>query len=553
MRLDRARAEHELFADFTVRRPAATNSAILRSLAVSALRPAWVAARTTWWPSRRSSRVASLRSRSAPSRRTPASASISASRAASRSPAAASAWPSASLRGREERTAGASRCAPRPTPSSARCWRQHAPRAMPRTGAWGLGARCSAASASAQARCASIRSAVAAGRSTAECSRNASTNWSRPAPGCGGDERDAEAPSRVAPRRGSPRVPLAAASPACCRAAPTSPAVSRADASAHCAHSRIRALPARRARSTPSSAAAVASAIRPSSTSVATDSIARITSTRSRPVAPRLGTAPEVGERRVELAEPAARAPLHPERGETSRELGRGEPLQRGARLVEAPRRPGPARRNGCERPAGQGGDLERRLADRASVVARVGGLGERLVEVAGQQPGQAKREPQPDPIRGRLSRQIDERHMEAAAPFFVPAEPPLHVGQRDREPQAIGGTRSGQCAAQGRPGSGGIAGAAWARPGAVASRSVARVGRRAAAAVRQRGTARRSRGPTPGARWRRTEQRDRASSPGRAACSTWCASVTAPAPRRSSSAAARACAPSRHPPPAAR
>ena len=134
--------------------------------------------------------------------------------------------------------------------------------------------------------------------------------------------------------------------------------------------------------------------------------------------------------------------------------------MSRSSAALDSSSRSGPPpRRNGREHPGGQRGDLECRIADRAGVVARVRRVRERLVELAGQQRHQAEREPQPDPIGRRLRRQLAERHVEAAARGFVPAEPPLQVGQRDRERQAIGGTGAGQRVVKGRPGSDGVTG----------------------------------------------------------------------------------------------
>ena len=155
------------------------------------------------------------------------------------------------------------------------------------------------------------------------------------------------------------------------------------------------------------------------------------------------GAASEVRERRPELSERAARAAVHPERGQAGRQLRRGKPVKRGGGLVQPACRLGPVGRRRARQGAdGEGGELEDGIVDRAGVVAGVAGVGLRGVEVAGDQRGQAEREPEADPVRRRLRRLLAEGDVQAAAGVLMAAEPPFLVGQRDREPQAV--SRSG-------------------------------------------------------------------------------------------------------------
>ena len=90
-----------------------------------------------------------------------------------------------------------------------------------------------------------------------------------------------------------------------------------------------------------------------------------------------LGTAPEVGERRVQLSEPAARTTLHPERREARLKLRRAEPLERGARLVQPARRlladPPPKRLRAPRRPGRRSRTPDRRSRGRRRARRRSG------------------------------------------------------------------------------------------------------------------------------------------------------------------------------------
>ena len=104
----------------------------------------------------------------------------------------------------------------------------------------------------------------------------------------------------------------------------------------------------------------------------------------------------------------------------------------------------GPGSGRARERAGGERGELEDGIADRPGVVACVGGVRLRVVQVARQQRGQAEREPQADAVRRRLRRQLAEGDVEAARGILVAAEPPFLVGQGDgeREPVVRSGAR---------------------------------------------------------------------------------------------------------------
>jgi hypothetical protein len=105
---------------------------------------------------------------------------------------------------------------------------------------------------------------------------------------------------------------------------------------------------------------------------------------------------PEVGQGGIELPERAARAGVHPERGQARRRLARAQPLERGGWSGPAPR--------------------------------------------AGRQRGQAEREPQADAIGRGLRRQVAEHDVQPAPRVLVAAEPPLLVGEGDGEDQTLAG-----------------------------------------------------------------------------------------------------------------
>ena len=189
-----------------------------------------------------------------------------------------------------------------------------------------------------------------AGRSPARRRRStAATPTARsPLPAASAPRR---APSPVARRRGSRpasvcRLPPRAATRRRRRPRPVAPCAARCAPRAASASCR-----ARRASSSPSSAAAPASASRPSSINVATDSMREYQHESLAPLCSRRDREParEVRQRALNCPSAAARAAVHPERRQARRQLLGGEPLERGARLVAAPRR---SRRGRASAPA---------------------------------------------------------------------------------------------------------------------------------------------------------------------------------------------------------
>ena len=351
-------------------------------------------------------------------------------------------------------------------------------------------------------------------------------------------------------RRSRPASARAAAQPA------TSPAASRAEARALWAHSSMRGMPDRRASSTPSSPAATASARRPSSISVATDSTVSSSRTLSRPVsAARADAALEVRERRVELPERVPCAAVHPESGKPRRQLLAAEPLERGGWTRRGPSAPsGPsaavtrARAPPASAAASKTGSPIARASSRASLTwaARLAEIAARTAPsgraraAAGCDPATAppaaRRAP---PGAGAAPRSLPPSHHSALASGDGEPQPLRRPGGAQRFEQRLarrrrvagGGLRLGEQRLQ--PGSArGVVGSVGQQP--------------------QRGGVERGRGsPAPGTAARRRPRSSRSmacSSPGRAACSTWWARSTGPAPRRSSARAARACAPRRQP-----
>jgi hypothetical protein len=90
------------------------------------------------------------------------------------------------------------------------------------------------------------------------------------------------------------------------------------------------------------------------------------------------------------------------------------------------------------QRAGAQRGGLEDGRADCSRVVAGVVGLAACLGEVARHQRGQAEREPEADPVWRRLGGQRAERDVQAAASVLDLPQPPLGVGDADRQREAV-------------------------------------------------------------------------------------------------------------------
>ena len=306
-------------------------------------------------------------------------------------------------------------------------------------------------------------------------------------------------------------------------------------------------MPARRARSRPCSAVTIASAGRPSSMRTPARSTVSCRRTFSRPVS----AASAAPRSRSASAASAARA--HGGRGRASRTPagGSGAARARAARARRWPphRRGTLAGRHARDRAARERRRLEHRVADRAGVGGGVGGLIARVGEVAAHQRRERQREPQPDPVGRRLGGQLAERDVEPPPRVRRPAEPPLRVGDRDGEREAVGGRRRPQRAEQRL-----VRAGARRRPRPARRRAGPRSAcgprSRGGAAARRRGSARRSPAPATAARRpRRAAARSRRRRRGRPPARRDGRAPPTPAPRRSIAAAARAWAPSRQPP----
>ena len=146
----------------------------------------------------------------------------------------------------------------------------------------------------------------------------------------------------------------------------------------------------------------------------------------------------EVGQRLFEAAERVSRAAVQPERGKPRGQLRTAEPLQRGGGLVQIADRVASLPLHHAGDDTGrQRRQQENRIADRARVLARVARLGARLAQVARDQCRHGQREPQADPVLGRLRRQLGQRDVQPSPRVLVAAHPQLHVPDRHRERQA--------------------------------------------------------------------------------------------------------------------
>ena len=232
-------------------------------------------------------------------------------------------------------------------------------------------------------------------------------------------------------------TPLSAASRACSSAAVTSPAASLAEDSAQRAHRSMGGLPARRASSRPSSAAAIASAQRPSSIRTPARSTVSCSRTFSRPVSS-ASALPRSRSARAASSRPRtrrARASIQ----NAGRRVTSWAGLRRSRAAAASSTGPAPSPRgDACDRAARERRRLEHRVADRARVGRGVGGLAGRVVEVAGHERGERQREPQPDAVGRRLGRQLAERDLQPAAGVGRAAQPPLGVRDRDGEPEPL-------------------------------------------------------------------------------------------------------------------
>ena len=116
-------------------------------------------------------------------------------------------------------------------------------------------------------------------------------------------------------------------------------------------------------------------------------------------------------------------------------------PLSRSSAAADSSRSPIASRPSPCITRASDTGrqrrQQENRIADRARVLARVARLGARLAQVARDQCRHGQREPQADPVLGRLRRQLGQRDVQPSPRVLVAAHPQLHVRDRHRERQA--------------------------------------------------------------------------------------------------------------------
>ena len=284
--------------------------------------------------------------------------------------------------------------------------------------------------------------------------------------------------------------------------------------------------------------------MRPSSISVATDSTVSCSRTFSRPVSG--------GERRAALEERRARARTRPSarrarpsiqnagsRVASCSGLSRSSAAAAGSIASGALRRP---RRRRAAPPASAAasntGSPIARASSRASDACPLASRRSQLIsEVSAS--ARRRRMRSGDGLRGQRA----ERHVEPLPRVLGPPQPPLRVGDGDDEAQPILGRRP--CRAR-RAASRGPPAASPAAACASASRACDRGARvRAIGQQPQRGGVearrRRRRGRLQLAGGGARAARSPRSSPRPAACSTWWARSTGPAPRCPSAAAARA------------